>query len=240
MKRSRITWEARLTEICQQHDLSPPTQDQLRTIVLALEPELASITTVRAPSAAVDVHIADSLSALAVPTVRAGAQIADLGAGGGFPALALAAALPSTRVVAVESVGKKCDFVRNVADAAGLTNMLVVNARAEDWQEGIEGNDIVTARALAPLGVLLEYAAPLLKIGGQLVAYKARRDAEEEAVAGRAAAELGMQLRDVLAVEPFPGSGDRNLHVYEKTTATADKFPRRAGMARKRPLGTAR
>ena len=102
---------------------------------------------------------------------------------------------------------------------------------------GREAYDAVTARALAPLAVLVEYAAPLLRVGGVLVAWKGARDAAAEAAGARAAERLRMAVRGVERVVPFEGARDRHLHVFEKVGATPEGFPRRPGMARKRPLG---
>lgn len=202
--------------------------------LVAVEP--ASITTVRDPLEGADVHVADSLVALDLPVLRAARDLADLGSGGGFPGLALAAALPGTAVTLVESVGRKCDFLQRAAAAAGLANVRVVNARAESWREGVGANDVVTARALAPLNVLAEYAAPLLREGGSLVAWKAGRDPSEERDGMAAADALGLEQRPPTLVSPFGGSGPRHLHLYLKVRSTPDRFPRREGMARKRPL----
>jgi 16S rRNA (guanine527-N7)-methyltransferase len=198
--------------------------------------EPTSITTVRDPTAGVDAHVADSLAGLEVPALRAAGTIADLGSGGGFPGLALAVALPGARVTLVESVGKKCDFLRRAADEAGLANVEVVNARAEAWPAGIGTQDVVTARALAPLNVLAEYAAPLLVAGGSLVAWKGTVDPSEEADGLVAASLLGLEFRSSRAVEPFSGADHRCLYVYSKVSPTPARYPRREGMARKRPL----
>jgi 16S rRNA (guanine527-N7)-methyltransferase len=87
--------------------------------------------------------------------------------------------------------------------------------------------------------VLAEYAAPLLRIHGVLVAWKGARSAEEESAGVRAAEALGLEVGPVLHVEPFEGARDRHLHVYRKAAPTPDRFPRRPGMAVKRPLGSA-
>ena len=194
-------------------------------------------TTVREPARAVDVHVADSLSGLELQPVREARMIADIGAGAGFPGLALAAALPDARVFLVESVQKKCAFMVRAIAAAGLTNAEVVCARAEEWRDGLGRNDVVTARALAPLAVIAEYAAPLLRVGGSLVAWKGARDANDEADAAAAARELGLEPREVRSVRPFPGAEQHHLHLYSKVTDTPSRFPRRTGIARKRPLG---
>ena len=93
-----------------------------------------------------------------------------------------------------------------------------------------------SARAVGPLAVLVEYAAPLLSDNGVLVAWKGRRDADEERAGDAAAAQLGLAALPVLAVEPYAGSRNRHLHVYRKVGPTPPGFPRRPGMAAKRPL----
>jgi 16S rRNA (guanine527-N7)-methyltransferase len=97
-------------------------------------------------------------------------------------------------------------------------------------------NDLVTARALGPAALVLEYAAPLLREGGTLVQWRGAREEEDERAAGRAAGELGMELLEIRRVEPWSGAREHHLHVYTKEHATPARFPRRAGMARKRPL----
>lgn len=226
----------RLEALIDQHGLLPTAASQFTVLLSELAKERSSVTTVRDPERSVDVHVADSLTGLEVDEVRAAGRIADLGAGGGFPGLALAVALPNITVDLVESVGRKCEFMARAAAAAGVTNVRAVHSRAEEWDGGGSPLDVVTARALAPLGVLLEYSAPLLRLGGVLVAYKARRDTGEEGDADRAAGVLGMELARIVTVAPYPGSGERRLHVYRKAAPTPERFPRRAGMARKRPL----
>lgn len=205
----------------------------------ALADEPDPPTTMRAPKDALDVHLADSLSGLEIPEVRRATSIADIGSGAGFPGLALAIALPAARVDLIESAARKCAVIERLATAAGAGRARAVPVRAEEWaaSEGREAYDTVTARAVAPLAVLCEYAAPLLRLGGVLVAWKGRRDAEEEGAGSRAAAELGMELGRVMAVEPFPAAHSRHLHVVVKSAPTPERFPRRPGMASKRPLG---
>jgi 16S rRNA (guanine527-N7)-methyltransferase len=201
-----------------------------------LERDETAPTTVRDRSEALDVHIADSLSGLELPAVRDARRIADLGAGAGFPGLVLAAALPDARVALVESVGRKCAWLDRTVETMGLTNVEVVHARAEEWTDGLGANDLVTARALASLSVLVEYAAPLLMEGGALVAWKGRRDPLEEADGAAAASQLAMEPRDVTRVQPFASARDRHLYLYLKVGPTPNGYPRRPGMASKRPL----
>jgi 16S rRNA (guanine527-N7)-methyltransferase len=196
----------------------------------------AASTTVRDVEAARDRHVADSLVALELDVVRDARRIADIGSGAGWPGLALAAALPQARVALVDSAIRHCRYLERAVAAGGLVNAEVVNARVEEWADGIGVHDLVTARALAALPVLCEYAAPLLTDGGALVAWKAEVPDEEQA-AGAAAAEIvGLAPVEVREVAPYQGSGPRTLHVFRKVAPTPERFPRRAGMAVKRPL----
>jgi 16S rRNA (guanine527-N7)-methyltransferase len=210
---------------------------RLSALLTALEGDEHAPTAAQERDLAVYVHLADSLMALDVKGVRAARDIADLGSGAGFPGLALAVGLPAARVTLVESQRRKCEFLERAISAADIANAEVVCSRAESWAAGIASRDVVTARALAPQPVVLEYAAPLLRVGGTFVDWRGARDEDEEIAASKAAEELGMRLREIRWVEPFPGARDRHLHVYEKTAPTPSRYPRRPGVARKRPLG---
>ena len=207
-------------------------------MLAALERDEHAPTAVRDRGEAARVHVADSLVGLDVDSLRDCRVVADLGAGAGFPGLALAVGLPHAEVRLVESQRRKCEFLRSVLASAGIANATVVCARAEEWSEGIAANDAVVARALAPQPVVLEYAAPLLRVGGSLVDWRGRRNDAEELAAAAAADVLGLRLLEIRRVEPFVGATDRHLHVFVKARETPARFPRRAGIARKRPLAT--
>jgi len=190
-----------------------------------------------------EVHVADSLSGLEVRELASARRIADIGAGAGFPGLVLALALPRARVDLLESSGRKTAVIDRLTQAVGLTNARSVTARAEDFARvpealggGAGAYDAVTARAVGPLAVLVEYAAPLLREGGVLVAWKGARDVLEERAGAAAAEKVAMAVREVLPVQPYPSSENRHLHVFEKVAPTPPEFPRRAGMAKKHPL----
>ncbi|HEX5404772.1 MAG TPA: RsmG family class I SAM-dependent methyltransferase, partial [Pseudonocardiaceae bacterium] len=142
-------------------------------------------------------------------------------------------------VTLVESAARKCAFLERAITRCGVVNARLVNARAESWPDGIESFDVVTARALGPLEVVVEYAAPLLTVGGSLVVWRGRRDPEAESAAARAAAELGLEPTQIIPVKPYPAAQSRHLHLMSKVTATPSGFPRRPGVAAKRPLGRA-
>ena len=224
-------WQERLEELSARYGFDARAGAGLLAL---LRDDPTAPTTVRDPDAAVDVHLADSLVALDLPVVRDAGSLADLGAGAGFPGLALALALPRARVCLVESSSRKCRFLRAAVDAAGAANAEVVCERAESWPA--RDLEVVCARAVAPLAVLVEYAAPLLAIGGTFVAWKGA-PADTEVRDGRAAAaRLGLEVGEVVPVEPFPGAERRTLYLYSKAFATPPGYPRRPGIARKRPL----
>lgn len=227
---------AKLNGLAERYHLSERQRAQLEAILLELATDERSPTTVRDPLSATDVHLADSLVALGVETLSSAERIADLGSGAGFPGLALAVALPAAEVRLVESQGRKCVFMEGLVARAEVANAHVVCARAEVWEQGVGANDVVLARALAAPAVVVEYAAPLLRLGGTLIDWRGRREPEAERVGLAAARQLGLDLAEICRVEPYEGARDHHLHIYLKSRATPSGFPRRAGMARKRPL----
>lgn len=182
-------------------------------------------------------HLADALVATELDEVRSAKTVADLGSGAGVPGLPLAIAKPDARFALVESNARKCEFLRAAVSTCGLANVQVVRARVEAWDGGLQGNELVTARALGPLPVVLEYAAPLLILGGKVVMWRGERDPEDERAGAKAALELGLVPAAPRRVDPYPEARSRHLHVFTKERPTPARFPRRPGMARKRPLG---
>jgi 16S rRNA (guanine527-N7)-methyltransferase len=230
--------DAAIGELADRFGLSDRATDQLRTLLELVAGDPDAPTTVTDPMGVLRDHLADSLVALELAELRGAAEIADLGSGAGFPGLPLAIALPSSQVQLVESNARKCEFIARAITAIGLRNATVAHARAEEWSPAPPRRvDVVTARALAPLPVVAEYAAPLLRIGGHLIAWRGRRDAEAEAAAARACEELGLEIRAPLRVKPYPEAENRHLHVMSKVKVTPARFPRRPGAATKRPLG---
>ncbi|HTA32697.1 MAG TPA: 16S rRNA (guanine(527)-N(7))-methyltransferase RsmG [Solirubrobacteraceae bacterium] len=211
---------------------------QITRVLAALEADEHAPTAIRERGQASQAHIADSLAALELNALSGARRIADLGSGAGFPGLALAVALPEAEVSLIESQRRKCEFLERLCAAAGVENARVVCARAEEWGAGRSANDVVVARALAPQTVVLEYAAPLLRTGGRLIDWRGKRDESAEREADRAAALLGLARDELRRVSPFEGASDRHLHVFTKVRETPQRFPRRAGIARKRPLGS--
>lgn len=226
----------RLAQLAGRFGLPEAASAQLGRLLEVLESDPHAPTKVRDRATALDAHIADALVGLDVDAIRAAARIADLGAGAGFPGLVLAAALPGAAVTLVEANRRRCAFLERAVAAMEIENVTVVCDRAESWENGMESQDVVTARALAPLNVLVEYAAPLLRDGGTLLAWKGRRDEPEEADGAAAGAQIGLEPTEVLSVHPWDGAEHLHLHRFVKVGTTPKRFPRRPGMASKRPL----
>jgi 16S rRNA (guanine527-N7)-methyltransferase len=220
-------------------ELTGEARDALSTLVEMLATERDAPSSVRAPADAWRVHVADSLTGLDFPQLASASRIADVGSGAGLPGLVLAAALPEASVDLIESAGRKCEFIRLAGDRMAMSNARVICERSETWAggEGREAYDAVTARAVGRLATLAELASPLLTDGGVLVAWKGRRDPDEEVQLERAAARLAMDPVEVRWVGPYAGSRHRHLHLLRKAGPTPEDLPRRPGLAKNRPFG---
>jgi 16S rRNA (guanine527-N7)-methyltransferase len=227
----------RLLALGQRYGLSEAAVGKLAALLGLLVTDPLAPTAVRDAPRVIDDHLADSLVALELEEVRRARAIADLGSGAGVPGLPLAIAL-SADVALVESNARKCAFIERAAATCQIGNATVVCARAESFTDGFERFDLVTARALASLPVVAEYAAPLLRVGGALLVWRGRRDLEAEVNGARAGAQLGLEARDPIPVNPYKGAQHRYLQLMLKVRSTPPEFPRRPGLARKRPLGT--
>jgi 16S rRNA (guanine527-N7)-methyltransferase len=207
-----------------------------------------NLTAITDPAEVARRHVADSLTAFDV--IRGGphASLLDLGSGGGFPGLPLAAALPATRVLLVDSTAKKAAFLEAVRQALGLADHVTVAAgRAEALAPGgaattsgagpAEGghHDVVTARAVGPLDDLVELSLPLLAMGGRLVAWKRGDLAGELAAARRAVTALGGGVPVVHAVPEALGLAGHALVVVRKEGPTPAGFPRDPAARKRRP-----
>ncbi len=195
-------------------------------------------------------HFADSLSV--VPAVDeyvrliggdvamlSTVRVLDVGSGAGFPGLPLAIVRPRIAVTLLEATGKKVAFLRRVADDLGLDTVTALNFRAEEAAHHpmLRGQmDIVLARAVARLPVLLEYCLPFVRRNGFVLALKAGDLTDELAEGARAASELGGIISAVTPI-PIPALEGHLLIRIEKTNETPSHYPRRPGIPTKRPLG---
>lgn len=210
---------------------------------LLAEYELANVIGTRDRGQIVVEHLLDALSCLLIEDFFATSTLVDVGAGGGLPGIPLAIVRPGLDVTLLEATEKKVAFLDYARAALGLENLSLLNTRAEEAGRRPEhrgGFDVATARALAALPVVVEYCAPLLRVGGVVLAMKGRLS-EEELAGGRIAArKLGLELRGMRKVEYLAElpQKERRLVVFDKVNTTSNKFPRRTGLAKKQPLDT--
>ncbi len=184
-------------------------------------------------------HFLDSLSVLSACEMRAGDRLIDVGSGAGFPGLPIRIARPDLQVTLLEATRKKCEFLQHVVAALDLSDVAIVNARAEDAARDAahrERYDWALARAVADLATLIEYLLPFVRVGGRVAAQKSGEVEAEVERAGAALAALGGRLQRVAPVS-VPGLEEaRCVVVIEKIASTPEKYPRRAGLPEKRPI----
>jgi 16S rRNA (guanine527-N7)-methyltransferase len=181
-------------------------------------------------------HFLDSLLVLGVFRIST-QSIVDIGAGAGFPGIPVKIVKPDARLTLIDSVGKKIEFLKHLVSVLGLQGVEVIWGRVEDVvRQHRECFDLSVSRAVAPLNVLLEYSLPSLKIGGVMLALKGEDVGEEVASSKNALKLLGGRLKKVFKVVLPTTEVFRSIVIVEKISKTPEKFPRRAGMPKKRPL----
>jgi 16S rRNA (guanine527-N7)-methyltransferase len=197
-----------------------------------------NLTSITNPEEVLIKHFLDSLSLLMAYDIP-DAHFLDIGAGAGFPGLPLKIVRPHWNVVLVEATGKKVTFLQHIIEKLQLRNVIAVHGRAEELAHQAEYRGsfhIVTARAVASLPALLEYAAPFCHIGGQMIFPKKGDLAEELAHGKRAASQVGARFKADIPVT-LPGLDDgRRLLVWEKVNKCPEQYPRNAGVMAKKPL----
>jgi 16S rRNA (guanine527-N7)-methyltransferase len=198
-----------------------------------------NLTRIVEPDDVARLHLLDALGVLPLLDALAPTRALDLGTGGGVPGVVLALARPDVSWTLVDSVRKKADAVRGFADALGLRNVTVIAERAESLGRDMahrEKFDFVAARACAALPVLAEYALPLIRLGGTLVAWKGPIQPDELRAGRAAAARLGGGTPEIRATG-IPALGDHQFVTVRKLGPTPEHFPRRDGEPTRRPLG---
>ena len=197
-----------------------------------------NLTAIREPSAVATAHVLDSLSALPWLRDRGAERVLDLGSGGGYPGLPLAAAMPGAAFTLLEPIAKKAGFLRAVVDATGLADRVtVVTARAESLaaDPGYRGTwSVVMARAVAAMAELVELSFPLLARGGSLVAWKRGDLSVELAAARRAVDALGGGTLEVHDID-VPGLTDHRVAIATRTGFVPAAYPRDPAGRRRRP-----
>jgi 16S rRNA (guanine527-N7)-methyltransferase len=200
-----------------------------------------NLTALKEPAHIALGHFADSLATMTIDEVfkAKNVRVIDVGSGAGFPGIPLKIVNPQWHVTLLESTGKKCDFLKAVGAALELNRFEVVNKRSEDlgWDKNYrESYDFAFSRALSGLSTIIEYCLPFLKVGGLMIAHRGRTAADEASRVNVALEELGGEVQEISHYEIKGLGGSRSLVVVKKIRKTSKHYPRRIGVASKRPL----
>jgi len=223
---------------CDQSVQEEAYQKLIKHLELVLEKNnQLNITAITDFCEAVYLHLLDSLLATSLIENEPLGQLCDMGSGNGFPGISLSI-VTERETLLIESTKKKARLIAEIIQSLDLDRQVrILDERIETASLGLkESYQIVTARALAPLSVLLELSNPLLRIGGVLIAYKGEMKKEELDAAIKLEKKLGMTFEQIVKKE-IPGNGiARNLIMFKKQDEAEIKLPRGVGLAQKRPL----
>jgi len=198
-----------------------------------------NLTGITESEAIYDKHFADSLTCILSNKFENQMKVIDVGTGAGFPGMPLKIYMPSLHVTLLDSLNKRINFLKEVANEAELDNIEFIHGRAEDFGQDLdyrEQYDIVVSRAVAELPVLLEFCTPFLKVGGYFIAQKGKK-CDQELLGSKTALEaLSLEVESTIKVSTSDETSEHYLIIIKKIAATNSKYPRRAGKPIKKPL----
>ena len=198
-----------------------------------------NLTAIKDPAAIAIKHYLDSLTLIEAVPCFEGRRLIDVGAGAGFPGLALAIAFPNLHVTFLDSTAKKLRFVDHVGQTLGLKNIRTLHARAEDAGRHPDHRgayDIVATRAVARMPVLMEYTLPFAKLAGRVIAMQGSSAYEATSSAAKAISKLGGELFAIEEIKLPTLDHPRYLVVIDKIEPTPAPYPRSAGAPARRPI----
>ena len=227
-----------LTRGLTQLGLSPDAVPQLEAYAAALleKNRVMNLTAITAPQDVATLHLLDCAALLTMADLR-GKRVIDVGTGAGFPGMVLRILEPDFDLTLLDSLGKRIDFLNEVIEVLGLTNVTAVHARAEDFaKENRASFDMTVSRAVADLRTLSELAVPMVKTGGVFLAMKAADCAEEVQGAAHAFEVLGIGEPETLRYTVPHDGVERALVRLPKISETPAQYPRRFKKIQTSPL----
>ena len=202
--------------------------------------KVMNLTAITEKEEVIDKHFIDSISLNKAMDVTKPLKILDLGTGAGFPGIPLKIAYPNLEITLLDSLNKRIKFLDEVIEALSLEGIVTIHGRAEDYAKQAsyrEQFDICVSRAVANLATLSEYCLPYVKEGGCFISYKSGSVEEELEQSKKAIFELGGKVKEVIAFTLPETDIERTFVVIEKVRKTPKKYPRKAGLPSKEPIG---
>jgi len=200
--------------------------------------EFMNLTAITEPDEIREKHFLDSITLLLSEKIAQGCSLIDIGAGAGFPSIPVKIVREDIRLTMLDSLNKRINFLNDVVAELSLKDAQAIHMRAEEGGKNKtlrEKFDVATARAVADLSVLAEYALPFVKVGGYFVAMKGNAPKEELESAKKAIREMGGEVEAVKEVL-LPSGINHSLIIIRKAVATPSKYPRKAGTPSKTPI----
>lgn len=234
-------WKNFLIKQCQELkiEMDEKKQDQFYTYmeILIKWNKNINLTAITEPEEVLQKHFIDSLTIL--PYIEENATIIDVGTGAGFPGIPVKIAKENTKVILLDALNKRLNFLQEVINTLQLSNIETIHARAEEVGKNKalrENFDIATSRAVAPLNILVEYLLPLVKLGGKCICMKGSNIEEEIGNSKKAIEILGGKIEKISEFNLPNSDIKRNIIVIKKVSKTPEKYPRKPGTPSKEPI----
>ena len=206
--------------------------------------KVMNLTAITDPVEVIEKHFLDSLGLIKCYDLSKPVRVIDMGTGAGFPGIPLKISYPQLEITLLDSLNKRINFLNNVIDVINLHNIVTIHGRCEEIardKKHRESYDLCVSRAVANLSTLSEYCIPFVKIDGKFISYKAGNIENEVENAVSAVEKLGGKLCEIVEFSLRDTSKDeniiRNFVVIDKEKSTPNKYPRKAGIPSKEPLG---
>lgn len=200
--------------------------------------EFMNLTAITDPEEIKEKHFLDSITLCLSGKLSENCTLIDIGAGAGFPSIPVKIVRNDINLTMLDALNKRINFLNDVLTSLFIKDARAIHMRAEDAakkQELRESFDVATARAVADLAVLAEYALPFVKVGGYFVAMKGTAPREEIENAKKAIREMGGEIEETMSVE-LPSGINHSLVIIRKVVNTPAKYPRKAGKPEKAPI----
>lgn len=202
--------------------------------------KVMNLTAITEKQEVIDKHFVDSVALIKATDLTKNLSVLDLGTGAGFPGIPLKIVFPNLKITLLDSLNKRIKFLEEVIAELGLLDIKAMHGRAEDFarkEEYREQYDLCVSRAVANLATLSEYCLPYVKEGGNFISYKSGVIQEEMNFSKKAIGELGGKIKKEVPFTLPATDMERTFVVIEKVKKTPKKYPRKAGLPSKEPLG---